>query len=214
MRPKFSPATGLMCVHQERRRETTALSTEPVDPPAHGVSAVHCYQARGRPLRLGACAVYLCRPQRRPGWPARPHSQAANRARAISGPHCRQASAQHDVPGALDPAQNSVEVHVLVFSRDISILSASVVLYAIAGLRDFRPSIFGKVNTFAQVAAVFFVMLFELDRSRWVWITRTTFLHATLAFTIVSGLHYVFVVGQRLLAHSETPAKSAARQRA
>jgi len=103
---------------------------------------------------------------------------------------------------------------VLVFSRDISILSASVVLYAIAGLRDFRPSIFGKVNTFAQVAAVFFVMLFELDRSRWVWITRTTFLHATLAFTIVSGLHYVFVVGQRLLAHSETPAKSAARQRA
>jgi len=103
---------------------------------------------------------------------------------------------------------------VLVFSRDISILSASVVLYAIAGLRDFRPSIFGKVNTFAQVAAVFFVLLFQLDRSRWVWITRTTFLHATLAFTIVSGLHYVFVVGQRLLAHSETPAKSAARQRA
>ena len=103
---------------------------------------------------------------------------------------------------------------VLVFSRDISILSASVVLYAIAGLRDFRPSIFGKVNTFAQVAAVFFVLLLQSDRSRWVWITRTTFLHATLAFTIVSGLHYVFVVGQRLLAHSETPAKSAARQRA
>src|SRR5437016_10925393 len=58
---------------------------------------------------------------------------------------------------------------VLVFSRDISILAASTVLFAIAGLRDFRPSIFGKVNTFAQVAAVFFVMLFELDRSRWVW---------------------------------------------
>src|SRR5437763_16480048 len=103
---------------------------------------------------------------------------------------------------------------VLFFSRVISILSASVVLYAIAGLRDFRPSIFGKVNTFAQVAAVFFVMLFELDRSRWVWITRTTFLHGTLAFTIVSDLHYVFAAGQRLLAHSETPAKSAARQRA
>src|SRR5947208_11574925 len=57
-------------------------------------------------------------------------------------------------------------------------------------------------------------MLFELDRSRWVWITRTRFLHSTLAFTIVSGLHYVFVVWQRLPAHSATPAKSAARQRA
>ncbi|MFZ0283885.1 MAG: CDP-alcohol phosphatidyltransferase family protein, partial [Terriglobales bacterium] len=43
---------------------------------------------------------------------------------------------------------------VVVFSRDISILAASTVLFAIAGLRDFRPSIFGKANTFAQVAAV------------------------------------------------------------
>src|SRR6202171_2395983 len=64
---------------------------------------------------------------------------------------------------------------VLVFSRDISILAASAVLYAIAGLRDFRPSIFGKANTFAQVAAVFFVMLLEVHHTRWVWIARLTF---------------------------------------
>jgi cardiolipin synthase (CMP-forming) len=51
---------------------------------------------------------------------------------------------------------------VVVFSRDISILLASAVLYAIAGLRDFSPSIFGKANTFAQVAAVFFVLLLEV----------------------------------------------------
>ena len=87
---------------------------------------------------------------------------------------------------------------VLVFSRDISILCASAVLYAIAGLRDFRPSIFGKANTFAQVAAVFFVLLFEVDSSRWVWIARLTFLRATFAFTIISGLHYVLFVGKRL----------------
>src|SRR6202142_4783462 len=68
---------------------------------------------------------------------------------------------------------------VLVFSRDISIVCASAVLYAIAGLRDFRPSIFGKANTFAQVAAVFFVMLFQVKHDRWVWITQATFLHAT-----------------------------------
>jgi len=64
---------------------------------------------------------------------------------------------------------------VLVFSRDISILFASAVLYAIAGLRDFRPSIFGKANTFAQVAAIFFVMLFQIKHDRWVWITQNTF---------------------------------------
>jgi cardiolipin synthase len=87
---------------------------------------------------------------------------------------------------------------VLVFSRDISILLASAVLYAIAGLRDFRPSIFGKANTFAQVAAIFFVLLLEINKSRWVAIARLSFLRATFAFTIISAMHYVFVVGQRL----------------
>ncbi|MBV9573187.1 MAG: CDP-alcohol phosphatidyltransferase family protein [Acidobacteriales bacterium] len=99
---------------------------------------------------------------------------------------------------------------VLVFSRDISILSASTVLYAIAGLRDFRPSIFGKANTFAQVAAVFFVLLFNIERSRWIAITRLTFLRATFAFTIISALHYVLLVGQRLrAAHQNSPGRPA-----
>jgi cardiolipin synthase len=87
---------------------------------------------------------------------------------------------------------------VLVFSRDVSILAASAVLFAIAGLRDFRPSIFGKANTFAQVAAVFFVMLFEVHRTRWIWIARLTCLRATFVFTIISALHYILLVGQRL----------------
>jgi len=95
---------------------------------------------------------------------------------------------------------------VLVFSRDLSILCASAVLYAIAGLRDFRPSIFGKANTLAQVAAVFFVLLLEVNHARWVWITRLTFLRATFAFTIISGLHYVLLVGQRLRAAGHGPA--------
>lgn len=87
---------------------------------------------------------------------------------------------------------------VLVFSRDISILAASAVLFAIAGLRNFRPSIFGKANTFSQIAAVFFVMLFCLRPERWILITRTLFLRATFAFTIISALHYVFLVQHRL----------------
>jgi cardiolipin synthase (CMP-forming) len=89
---------------------------------------------------------------------------------------------------------------VLVFSRDASILAASAVLYAIAGLRDFRPSIFGKANTFAQVAAVFFVLLLQIFQSRWIAIARLTCLRAVFAFTIISGLHYTLVVGHRLRA--------------
>src|SRR5437762_13234012 len=87
---------------------------------------------------------------------------------------------------------------VLVFSRDISILCASAVLYAIAGLRDFRPSIFGKANTFAQVAAVFFVMLWQFDHVRWVAAARIGFLRATFFLTIISALHYLYLVGKRM----------------
>ena len=90
---------------------------------------------------------------------------------------------------------------VVVFSRDVSILLISGVLFMIAGLRDFRPSIFGKANTFAQVAAIFFVLLLLIEPVRWVWIARTTFLRATFIFTIVSAVHYAFLVQHRLHAH-------------
>ena len=87
---------------------------------------------------------------------------------------------------------------VLVFSRDVSILLISGVLFMIAGMRDFRPSIFGKANTFAQVAAVFFVLLLLVKPIFLVQIAARIFLRATFIFTIVSAVHYALVVQQRL----------------
>ncbi len=87
---------------------------------------------------------------------------------------------------------------VLVFSRDVSILLISGVLFMIAGLRDFRPSIFGKANTFAQVAAVFFVMLLPVKPIVIIQIAAKIFLRATFFFTIVSAVHYALLVQQRL----------------
>jgi cardiolipin synthase (CMP-forming) len=92
---------------------------------------------------------------------------------------------------------------VVVFSRDISILLVSGVLFMIAGLRDFRPSIFGKANTFAQVAAVFFVLLFLVKPVVLVQIAAKVFLRATFIFTIVSAVHYAFLVQHRLHVHAE-----------
>jgi cardiolipin synthase (CMP-forming) len=94
---------------------------------------------------------------------------------------------------------------VVVFSRDVSILLISGVLFSIAGLRDFRPSIFGKANTFAQVGAIFFVMLLLVFPMRWIWIARTTFLRATFIFTIVSAIHYALLVQHRLREHGHIP---------
>jgi cardiolipin synthase len=95
---------------------------------------------------------------------------------------------------------------VVVFSRDVSILLISGVLFMIAGLRDFRPSIFGKANTFAQVAAIFFVLLLLVEPIRWVWIARTIFLRATFIFTIISAVHYALLVQHRLHAPASTAA--------
>lgn len=91
---------------------------------------------------------------------------------------------------------------VIVFSRDICILGVSAVLYVIAGLRNFRPSLFGKMNTLSQIAAVFFVMLYLVVHTQWAYFCRVLFLRMTFAFTILSALHYVILVGQRLRAQT------------
>jgi len=49
-------------------------------------------------------------------------------------------------------------VTVLVFSRDFGILLISTLLYATNTLRDFRPSLLGKLNTFAQIITVLIVL--------------------------------------------------------
>ena len=98
---------------------------------------------------------------------------------------------------------------VMVFSRDISILAASAVLFAIAGLRDFRPSIFGKANTFYKSARSSLCSSCKVYPVRGIWIARTVFLRATFFFTIVSALHYVILVQQRMREDILTPCHSA-----
>jgi hypothetical protein len=47
--------------------------------------------------------------------------------------------------------------------------------------------------------------------ARWILISRIVFLRATFAFTIVSALHYVFLVQNRLKSHVHAlPAQPAA----
>jgi len=86
---------------------------------------------------------------------------------------------------------------VLVFSRDLGILIISALLYAV-GLRDFRPGIFGKINTACQIAAVFFSLLAQVYPHPAIWIGKQVLLYAVFAFTLASAVHYVLLTGQRL----------------
>jgi cardiolipin synthase len=90
-----------------------------------------------------------------------------------------------------------VRVTIMVFSRDVGILAVAAILYAAAGRREFIPSIFGKANTFAQIAAVAAVLLNQLINTPWVAEVRMVALGATMVLTVVSGLHYAWMVSRR-----------------
>jgi len=89
-------------------------------------------------------------------------------------------------------------VTVMVFGRDVGILVVAAILYAAAGRREFIPSIFGKANTFAQVAAVAAVLLHQMTDAYWVAEVRMIALGATMVLTVVSGFHYAWLVSRRV----------------
>ena len=96
-----------------------------------------------------------------------------------------------------------VRVTVMVFGRDVGILLVAAILYAAIGRREFKPSIFGKANTAAQVAAVAAVLLHQLTKTQWPALDpfvaefRLLALDATMVLTVVSGLHYAWLVSRR-----------------
>lgn len=94
---------------------------------------------------------------------------------------------------------------VVVFSRDVCILLLCALVYATTTLRDFRPSIFGKMNTVAQVAALFLVLLNEVTNMNWVYVGKDYLLWTVFGLTCLSAIHYLFLLGYRL--HQLTPAE-------
>jgi cardiolipin synthase len=94
---------------------------------------------------------------------------------------------------------------VVVFSRDVCLVATSIVLYAAVGFRDFRPSIFGKINTACQISAVFFVVLSQVWHASWVTLAVKIFLYATFTFTTISGVHYVLITGYKLRKEQPKP---------
>ena len=91
-------------------------------------------------------------------------------------------------------------VTVLVFGRDVGILVVAAILYAAVGRREFRPSLFGKANTVAQVTAVAVVLLHQISSAGWVVALRMGALDATVVLTVASGLHYAWTVTRRATA--------------
>lgn len=90
------------------------------------------------------------------------------------------------------------KVTILVLSRDVIIIIVCAVLYMTVSLRDFKPSIFGKLNTIAQVLTVGFVLLHAVVGEQWVGLATVACFWLTIGLTVVSGVHYLVIIGQRL----------------
>ena len=91
-------------------------------------------------------------------------------------------------------------VTVLVFGRDIIILVICTLVYATTPLRDFSPTLLGKANTVAQIVTLGATILVEVEAWQWVVIAKWVGIWTVFALTIVSALHYVFLLGIRLRA--------------
>ena len=99
----------------------------------------------------------------------------------------------------------SRRVTLLVFARDLGILVVGALLFAALGLRNFRPSVFGKTNTLVQIIAVVTVLLAQFVP----WLAITSVRHwsliATGALACVSGFDYAMKMAWRLsLSEPET----------
>jgi cardiolipin synthase (CMP-forming) len=94
----------------------------------------------------------------------------------------------------------SRRVTVLVFGRDLGIITVAAILYASIGMKDFRPSLFGKANTLAQITALLTVLMSMFYAPPLVLLVRYWSLVATVVFTVVSGFHYAWVITRRLSA--------------
>jgi len=102
----------------------------------------------------------------------------------------------------------SRRVTVLVFGRDLGILVVAALLYAALGMRDFRPSIFGKGNTLAQIIALVTVLLSRFYAPAWILFICHWSLNATVGLTVISGVQYAWQVARRLSMPNAAPANS------
>jgi cardiolipin synthase len=89
-------------------------------------------------------------------------------------------------------------VTVLVFSRDVGILLISTLLFATGTLRDFRPSLLGKLNTLVQVLGVVSVMLERLWPTDWLNALTTGLLRLIAVLAPVSAAQYAWIVFRRV----------------
>jgi cardiolipin synthase len=89
-------------------------------------------------------------------------------------------------------------VTVLVLSRDVGILLIATLLFATGTLRDFRPSLLGKLNTVVQILGVLTVMTCQVAPRAGLETLRGVLLWSIAVLAPVSAAEYAWIVIRRV----------------
>lgn len=94
-------------------------------------------------------------------------------------------------------------VTVLVFSRDFGILLISTLLFATNTLRDFRPSLLGKLNTVVQIFGLTLVLVDQVWPELHSGALCADLLRAIAILAPVSAAQYAWIVFRRINAPAQ-----------
>jgi cardiolipin synthase len=104
-------------------------------------------------------------------------------------------------------------VTVLVFSRDLGILLISTLLYTTGTLRDFRPSLLGKLNTLLQIVTLTVVLCQQIFSSILLTSLRDLLVRVIAVMAPLSAAQYAWLVIRRIQAPEATlPSSPMGRQ--
>lgn len=95
-------------------------------------------------------------------------------------------------------------VTVLVFSRDLGILLIATLLFATGTLRNFRPSFFGKLNTFIQIIALVIILFAKVVPAMPLGLVREVLVRSIAFLAPVSAAQYAWIIVRRLSSHEVT----------
>lgn len=96
-------------------------------------------------------------------------------------------------------------VTVLVFSRDFGILLISTLLFATNTLRDFRPSLFGKLNTVVQIFALVTILAEKAFSTGQFAVLNVVLMRSIAVLAPLSAAQYAWIVIRRTHAADNPP---------
>jgi cardiolipin synthase len=89
-------------------------------------------------------------------------------------------------------------VAILIFSRDILLLTVAAVIILVSGYRPFPPSLLGKLTTTLQIMLVFMVVAAAAFPAPWMARVSHVLIFAVAGVTVLSGFHYSVVIARRM----------------